>query len=67
MKDGEIEGDTAIGRFLLKSASLLPKFEPEQLDKLFNNNVQDLLMVVYLANLTRTQIAVAEKLQKTLP
>lgn len=67
VRDGEIEGDTNIGRFLAKSASLLPKFEPEALDKLFNNNVQDLLMVVYLANLTRTQIAVAEKLQKTLP
>jgi len=67
VRDGEIKGDNAIGRFLTKSASVLPKFEPETLDKLFNNNVQDLLMVVYLANLTRTQIAVAEKLQKTLP
>lgn len=67
VRDGEIKADNTIGRFLAKCASVLPKFEPEQLDKLFNNNVQDLLMVVYLANLTRTQIAVAEKLQKTLP
>jgi len=67
VRDGEIKGDNGIGRFLAKSASVLPKFEPETLDKLFNNNVQDLLMVVYLANLTRTQIALAEKLQKTLP
>jgi len=67
VRDGEIKADNAIGRFLAKTASFLPKFDPESLDKLFNNNVQDLLMVVYLANLTRTQIAVAEKLQKTLP
>jgi len=67
VRDGEIKGDNAIGRFLVKTASILPKFDPETLDKLFNNNIQDLLMVVYLANLTRTQIAVAEKLQKTLP
>jgi len=67
VRDGEIKGDNAIGRFLTKTVSILPKFEPETLDKIFNNNVQDLLMVVYLANLTRTQIAVAEKLQKTLP
>jgi len=67
VRDGEIKGDNTIGRFLTKCVSALPKFEPETLDKLFNNNVQDLLMVVYLANLTRTQIAVAEKLQKTLP
>jgi len=66
VRDGEIKADNAIGRFLAKTASVLPKFDPETLDKLFNNNVQDLLMVVYLANLTRTQIAVAEKLQKTL-
>lgn len=64
---GEIEGDAVIGRFLAKSVSLLPKLETESLDRLLNSNVQDLLMVVYLANLTRTQIAVAEKLQKTLP
>jgi len=64
VRDGEIKGDNTIGRFLVKTASVLPKLEPEMLDKLFNNNVQDLLMVVYLANLTRTQIAVAEKLQK---
>jgi len=67
VRDGEIKGDNAIGRFLTKTVSVLPKFDPESLDKLFNNNIQDLLMVVYLANLTRTQIAVAEKLQKTLP
>jgi translation initiation factor 3 subunit F len=67
VRDGEIKGDNAIGRFLTKTVSVLPKFDPEALDKLFNNNIQDLLMVVYLANLTRTQIAVAEKLQKTLP
>jgi len=67
VRDGEIKGDNAIGRFLAKTASILPKFDAETLDKLFNNNIQDLLMVVYLANLTRTQIAVAEKLQKTLP
>lgn len=67
VRDGEIKADNAIGRFLTKAASILPKFDPEALDKIFNNNIQDLLMVVYLANLTRTQIAVAEKLQKTLP
>lgn len=67
VRDGEIKGDNTIGRFLAKCVSVLPKFEPEALDKIFNNNVQDLLMVVYLANLTRTQLTVAERLQKTLP
>ena len=30
---------------------------------MFNSQVQDMLVVVYLANLTRTQLALAEKLQ----
>jgi hypothetical protein len=30
---------------------------------MFNTSVQDMLTVVYLANLTRTQLALAEKLQ----
>jgi len=64
--NGTTEGDTTVGRFLAKAVSALPKFDTETVEKLFNNNVQDLLMVVYLANLTRTQIALAEKLQKTL-
>jgi len=64
--NGNAQGDNAIGRFLAKAVSSLPKFDADTVDKLFNNNIQDLLMVVYLANLTRTQIALAEKLQRTL-
>lgn len=65
--NGTIQGDTAVGRFLSKSISALPRFDAETMERVFNNSIQDLLMVVYLGNLTRTQIALAEKLQKTLP
>jgi translation initiation factor 3 subunit F len=65
--NGKIPADNAIGRFLSKSVSLIPKFDAESMERVLNNSVQDLLMVVYLANLTRTQIALAEKLQRTLP
>ena len=34
-----------------------------QFNQMFNSQVQDMLVVVYLANLTRTQLALAEKLQ----
>jgi hypothetical protein len=33
---------------------------------MFNNTVQDLLMVVYLANLTRSQVVLQEKLNDFL-
>jgi len=60
----KVEGDTNVGRFLASAISALPKLEPSELERLFNNNVQDLLLVVYLANLTRTQLALSEKLQR---
>jgi len=40
-----------------------PRLPAAAFDKMFNAQVQDILTVVYLANLTRTQLALAEKLQ----
>jgi len=59
----KIPPNSQIGRFLANAISSLPKIDPQIFDKMFNNSLQDLLMVVYLANLTRTQLAFAEKLQ----
>ena len=42
------------------------QLDPEQFEKMFNNSLQDLLMVVYLANLTRTQVTLQEKLNAVL-
>jgi len=59
----EIKPNASIGRFLANTISSLPRMEPQLFDKMFNNSLQDLLIVVYLANLTRTQLLIAEKLQ----
>jgi len=59
-------GDNNIGRFLVDAISALPRLESSTLEKMFNNGLQDLLLVVYLANLTRTQLQLAEKLQKVV-
>jgi len=64
--NGEIAGDPKIGRYLLDTISAVPKLDPEQFEKMFNNSLQDLLMVVYLANLTRTQVTLQEKLNAVL-
>jgi len=58
--NGKIVGDPKVGRFLIDTLSSTPKFDTS-LEKLFNNHVQDLLMVVYLANLARAQLVLAEK------
>jgi len=60
---GEIPHNSKIGRFLSSTVSSLTKIDPQVFDKMFNNSMQDLLMVVYLTNLTRTQLALTEKLQ----
>jgi len=62
----KIPPNNIIGRFLMETVSSLPRIEPSELEKMFNNSLQDLLLVVYLANLTRTQLTLAERLQKVV-
>lgn len=55
-----------MGRIILETISSVPRIRSEVLDTLFHNTLQDLLMVSYLSNVTRTQITIAEKLNATL-
>jgi translation initiation factor 3 subunit F len=64
--EGKVVPSNNIGRFLAGAVAALPKFDRDTMDKIFNANLQDLLMVVYLANLTRTQLSLAEKLQRVV-
>jgi translation initiation factor 3 subunit F len=43
--------------------ALLPSHESSEFDKMFANSLQDVLMVVYLANLMRTHLLLAERLR----
>jgi translation initiation factor 3 subunit F len=63
---GEKPGDPEIGRFLLDTVAAVPKVEASSFEKMFHNTLQDLLMVTYLANLTRTQVSFQEKLNQIL-
>lgn len=57
--------DHKLGTKIASVVSMVPRIQPELFAKSFRNNLQDLLMVVYLSNLTRTQLAVAERIGKT--
>lgn len=59
------EPDNQIGTQIASVVSMVPRIEPDVFAKSFRNNLQDLLMVIYLSNLTRTQLAVAERIGKT--
>ncbi|KAJ3380611.1 hypothetical protein HDU84_005716 [Entophlyctis sp. JEL0112] len=63
VKSGDIPANDAIGRYLLDTVMSVPLISSSDFDKMFNNHMQDLLMVVYLSNLTRTQLAIAQRLQ----
>lgn len=58
----ESEASDAMGKYLMKSLSLVPSVSPENLEKMFNSHLQDVLMVVYLANTIKTQLQLTSKL-----
>lgn len=59
--DGKIPMRDDVGKMLSNAVSSIPQIDTKHLGKMFDDSVQDLLMVAYLSNLTRTQIAIAEK------
>jgi translation initiation factor 3 subunit F len=55
-----------LGRSLLDLFSSLAWMESGALESAFHGHLQDMLMVVYLANLTKAQLALADKLQYSM-
>ena len=64
--DGKIPPDAEAGKQIADTLATLPRIRPEVFDKLFHDSLQDLLMVTYLSNITRTQSTIAEKLNASL-
>lgn len=63
---GEIKGDPEVGRQIKALLAAIPKVDPGQFTQMFNANNNDLLVLVYLANLTRTQLALADKVSQVI-
>lgn len=59
---GKAQADAEVGRRIADTLAVVPRMRPEAFAKMFDGNLQDLLMVSYLSSLTRTQLAIAEKL-----
>lgn len=60
--DEEQEPSNALGQFLMNALSLAPKVDAQDIERDFNNHVQDVLVVSYLANTIRTQIDLSQRL-----
>lgn len=63
---GTVPANNTVGRYLMDTVSVVPKVDAGEFEKMFNSHLQDLLMVIYLANMTRTQLAVAKRLEKLI-
>ena len=63
VRAGSTAADPEVAHLLQDMVAAAPRLPLAAFDKMFNSQVQDMLVVVYLANLTRTQLALAEKLQ----
>lgn len=46
----------AIGRYLADTMAVVPRFTRAEFERMFNESVQDSVMVSYLANLMRAQV-----------
>ena len=60
--DGTQEPDDSIGRALNSLILSLPKMDSDQFEEMLNSNLKDLLMVVYLSQMTKAQLQLNEKL-----
>ncbi|KAE8750613.1 hypothetical protein FOCC_FOCC002593 [Frankliniella occidentalis] len=59
---GKAVPDNSVGRALTDMINSVPKMSPEEFDKMFNSNIKDLLMVMTLSQLVKTQLQLNEKL-----
>jgi translation initiation factor 3 subunit F len=64
--DGKIQGDPEIGRAISNALAAVPNTDSASFEKMFTGSAQDLLMIVYLSNLTRAQLALADKISALL-
>jgi len=64
--DGRTPPATAVGVALADLLGTLQSVHPQEFNALFQGKAQDLLMASYLSTLTRTQLALAERLNSIL-
>jgi len=59
---GKLPMDSNIGRNLMRTIDAIPLLDPQTFDTLMTNQMNDLLMVTYLSNLVKVQLALNEKI-----
>lgn len=66
VKAGEMQGDPVIGKMIVQALSNIPHLTEENFQEILSGNMQDLLMVIYLSKVTRSQLLLADKINQLL-
>ncbi|KAG7173777.1 Eukaryotic translation initiation factor 3 subunit F-1-like 1 [Homarus americanus] len=59
---GKVPADNYIGRELTRMVNQVPKMSAHDFEEMLNTNMKDLLMVIYLSQLTKVNVSLNEKL-----
>ncbi|EFJ48132.1 eukaryotic translation initiation factor 3f [Volvox carteri f. nagariensis] len=59
---GKVVGDPAVGRYLADTVALVPHLARPDFERIFNESVQDSMVVTYLSDLLRAHVGLAERL-----
>ncbi|MPC10115.1 Eukaryotic translation initiation factor 3 subunit F-1 [Portunus trituberculatus] len=59
---GKVPADNYIGRELTRMVNQVPKMSAHEFEEMLNTNMKDLLMVIYLSQLTKVNVGLNEKL-----
>lgn len=62
LQSGKVKADPILGRLIADTVRSVPRIAPEELEQLVADDAQDALLIMYLANLVRTQLALADRL-----
>jgi len=65
--EGKIPGDESLGWLIGDALSSVPNLSPHKFEHMISNRLQDFLMMVYLGKMTKTQLVIADKINKILP
>lgn len=62
---GKIPANEKLGRQIANALAAVPLIKPEDFDRMFNDRLQDLLMITYISTLIQTQIKISNVLNRT--
>mmetsp|Transcript_19406 Transcript_19406/g.28979 ORF Transcript_19406/g.28979 Transcript_19406/m.28979 type:complete len:301 (+) Transcript_19406:1-903(+) len=64
--EGDKKGTIALGSKIKDALACIPRVDPDDFTRIFNQKTEDLLMLLYLSNITRAQVALGNRIYEVL-